>query len=113
MGSLQGPVVCPTIRAKQVGVYQVPTNISSMKDGMFRSKFWGYKGIRQQTTNAGILTRAISIRRLGTVHCTFSSSSNGSGFRAENFKENDGDYVNSSVTEAGRLCCDYNVFNAC
>lgn len=98
MGSLHGPVVCPTIRAKQVGVYQTPISVSLMKDAMFRSAFWGYKSVRQQSTNASMLTRPINIRRFGTVHCTFSSSSNGSGNRAE--KENDEDYVNSSVIEA-------------
>ncbi|KAL2892728.1 Bifunctional nuclease 1 [Bienertia sinuspersici] len=100
MGSLHGPVVCPTIRAKQGSVYQVPINVSLMKDAMFRSTFWGYKSVRQQSTNVGMITRSISIRRVGTIHCTFSSSSNGSGSRAENFKENDEDYVNSSVIEA-------------
>lgn len=103
MGSLHGPVVCPAIHSKQASVYQIPINVSSMKDDMFRSTFWGYKGVRQRTTNAGILTRPINIRRFGTVQCTFSSSSNGSDSRAENFKENDEDYVNSSVTEAGRI----------
>ncbi|XP_021735612.1 bifunctional nuclease 2-like isoform X2 [Chenopodium quinoa] len=98
MGSLHGPVVCPTIRAKQVGVYQAPISVSLMKDAMFRSAFWGYKSVRQRSTNASMLTRPINIRRFGTVHCTFSSSSNGSGNRAE--KENDEDYVNSSVIEA-------------
>lgn len=100
MGSLHGPVVCPTIRAKQVGVYQVPTNSSLMKNAMLRSTFWGYKSVRQRVSNAGMLASPTNIRRLGLVHCTFSSSSNGSGSRAENFKENDEDYVNSSVTEA-------------
>lgn len=103
MGSLHGPVVCPTIRAKQVGVYQVPTNSSLMKNAMLRSTFWGYKSVRQRVSNAGMLASPTNIRRLGLVHCTFSSSSNGSGSRAENFKENDEDYVNSSVTEAGRM----------
>ncbi|XLR08437.1 hypothetical protein S83_036375 [Arachis hypogaea] len=34
-----------------------------------------------------------------TVHCSFNSPSNGSGSTAENFDENDEDYVNSSVVE--------------
>ncbi|KAF1001776.1 hypothetical protein AG4045_000687 [Apium graveolens] len=34
------------------------------------------------------------------VKCSFSSSSNGNGSTAENFNENDADYVNSSVVEA-------------
>jgi hypothetical protein len=33
-----------------------------------------------------------------------SSSSDGNGSTAENFNENDEDYVNSSVVEAGRVC---------
>ncbi|KAI3854818.1 hypothetical protein MKX03_004211 [Papaver bracteatum] len=34
------------------------------------------------------------------VLCTFSSSSDGNGSTTENFNENDGEYVNSSVMEA-------------
>ncbi|CAO2835114.1 unnamed protein product [Amaranthus hypochondriacus] len=100
MGSLQGPVVCPSIRAKQVVVYQVPTNNALMKSAMIRSTFWGYNRLHQRTSKAGLLAGPMNIQRLGTVKCTFSSSSNGSGSRAENFKENDEDFVNTSVVEA-------------
>ena len=35
------------------------------------------------------------------VQCSFSSSSDDSGSMAENFSENDEEYVNSSVIEVG------------
>ena len=107
MGSLQGPVVCPSIRAKQVVVYQVPINNALMKSAMIKSTFWGYNHLRQRTSKTGLLARPMNIQRRGTVQCTYSSSSNGSGSRAENFKENDEDFVNSSVIEAGRILFDY------
>ncbi|XP_021736350.1 bifunctional nuclease 2-like isoform X1 [Chenopodium quinoa] len=96
MGSL-------AIRAKQVGVYQVPISFALMKDAMLRSVFWAYKSVSQRSTNVSVLTLPLNIRRLGTVHCTFSSSSNGSGSVTE--KENDEDYVNSSVIEAVEVKC--------
>lgn len=99
MGSLQGPVICPTVRAKQVSIYPVPANGPLMKASMLRSGIWGCKDVYRRRTSAGIVTRPFHVRRLGRVHCTFSSSSNGSS-RAENFNEKDEDYVNSTVIEA-------------
>ncbi|KAJ8429819.1 hypothetical protein Cgig2_004403 [Carnegiea gigantea] len=98
MGTLQGPVICPTLRAKQVSAHPVPINASFM--AMLKSGIRGSKNVFLRSTNAGIFKRPLHVRRIGTIRCTFSSSSNGSGSRAENFRENDEDYVNSSVTEA-------------
>lgn len=98
MGTLQGPVICPSLRAKQVSAHPVPINASLTT--MLKSGIWESKNVFLQSTNAGIFTRPLHIRRIGTIRCTFSSSSNGSGSRAENFKESDEDYVDSSVTEA-------------
>lgn len=98
MGTLQGPVICPTLRAKQVSARPVPINASLM--AMLKSGIRGSKNVFLRSTNAGIFTCPLHVRRIVTIRCTFSSSSNGSGSRAENFRENDEDYVNSSVTEA-------------
>lgn len=98
MGTLQGPVICPTLRAKQVSAHPVPINASLM--AMLKSGIRGSKNVFLRSTNAGIFTCPLHVRRIVTIRCTFSSSSNGSGSRAENFGENDEDYVNSSVTEA-------------
>lgn len=100
MGTMQGPVILPTIRAKQVSAHPVPVNGSLTRATMPKSGIWGAKDVLRRRINAGIFTRTVHIRKIGTVHCTFSSSSNGRGSRAENFKENDEDYVNSTVLEA-------------
>lgn len=103
MGSLQGPVICPTVRAKQVGLYTLPMIGPLAKARLLRSEFWGFKGIRGNITKAGSSSCQLSARKSRTIKCTFSSSSNGNGSMAENFNENDEDYVNSSVVEAGML----------
>ncbi|KAJ7957784.1 bifunctional nuclease 2-like [Quillaja saponaria] len=99
MASLQGPVVCPTLRAKQAGLYTLPMIVPA-KSRLFRSGFWGLKGINGIKTKAGILPYQINVRKGKTVNCRFNSSSDGSGSTAENFNEKDEDYVNSSVVEA-------------
>jgi hypothetical protein len=44
-----------------------------------------------------------SAKNSGHVCCAFSSSSNGNGYMAGKSNENDEDYVNSTVLEAGNL----------
>lgn len=97
MGSLQGPVVCPVVRAKQTGIYTVPlyTPLGNATK-LVRSGFWGFKG--NNGFNVANQTRRQTNKM---IRCTFSSSSNGNGSMAGNFNENDADYVNSSVVEAG------------
>ncbi|KAJ7966787.1 bifunctional nuclease 2-like [Quillaja saponaria] len=99
MASLQGPVVCPTVRAKQAGFNALPM-IGPVKSRLIRSEFWGLKGINGSKTKAGILPWKSNVWKCKTVHCRFNSSSDGSGSTAENFNEKDEDYVNSSVVEA-------------
>ncbi|KAK9742675.1 hypothetical protein RND81_03G190300 [Saponaria officinalis] len=100
MATLRGPVICPTVRAKHVGVYAVPINGPLARTSMLRSGFSGNVNGFRRNTNAGVCTRSRHTRRVGTIHCTFSSSSNGNGSKAENFSEKDEDYVDSSVIEA-------------
>ncbi|CAI9116800.1 OLC1v1018052C1 [Oldenlandia corymbosa var. corymbosa] len=92
MGSLQGPVICPVVRAKQSGGYAVPLRT---KARLGQSSFWGVKAI-----NNGASVPSQRVRAKNVIRCTFSSSSNGNGSMAGNFNENDADYVNSSVLEA-------------
>lgn len=90
MASLQGPVICPAaVRAKKVGVYTMPANGPLSKARLVRRELWGFKGIKGFRTKLG-----------GTVRCSLSSSSDGNESMADNFNENDEDYVNSSVVEA-------------
>ncbi|XAR61725.1 hypothetical protein NMG60_11016228 [Bertholletia excelsa] len=94
MGSLQGPVICPAVRAKQTAL---PVNGPLMKVRVLGSGFWGFKGNRSSRCN---VSQRQQMQQHNKVQCSFSSSSNGNGSMAENFNENDEDYVNSSVVEA-------------
>ncbi|XP_059634442.1 bifunctional nuclease 2 [Cornus florida] len=98
MGSLQGPVISPCIRGKQTGVYTLPVNAPLMKAIILRSGFWGYKGVNSDRVNN--MCHQMRVHKCRMVQCSFGSSSNGNGSMAENFSENDEDYVNSSVLEA-------------
>lgn len=98
MSSLQGPVVCPSVYRKQGGVHAVPAvNGSLTKAKILRSGIWGFRGVYSHRIHIHNQPRS------QTVTCTFSSSSNGNGSMAESFNENDSDYVNSSVVEAGKM----------
>lgn len=98
MASLQGPVICPVVRAKQTGL-AVPVNSPLLKAKLVRGGFLGRKGLRYGTNNVGYRQHSRKCRT--TTNCSFSSSSNGNGSKAGNSNENDADYVNSSVVEAG------------
>ncbi|KAB1221913.1 Bifunctional nuclease 1 [Morella rubra] len=98
MGSLQGPVMCPTVRAKQVGFYTLPMIGPLTKARLLRSEFWGFKKISYSKNKMGILSP--QLQKCSRVHCSFGSSSDGNGSPVENFNEKDDDYVNSSVIEA-------------
>ncbi|KAJ8641362.1 hypothetical protein MRB53_018056 [Persea americana] len=65
-----------------------------------RSGFWGCKGGCRSQVKVGVLSPQRQARVRRTILCSFSSSSNDNGSMAENFSENDEDYVNSSVVEA-------------
>ncbi|KAK4387503.1 Bifunctional nuclease 2 [Sesamum angolense] len=96
MASLQGPVVCPVVRAKQSGL-GVPVNSPLLKAKLIRSGLLGVKGLSCGRTYVG---HGRHLKKRNTTRCSFSSSSNGNGSTAENSNENDADYVNSSVVEA-------------
>lgn len=96
MGSLQGPVVCPALRAKQTVVKALPVNGPLTKAETRKIGFLGFRRINANDINVGRL----HVRKYKKVQCSFSSSSNGNGSMAENFNENNEDYVNSSVIEA-------------
>lgn len=93
MSSLQGPVICSLVCGKRRGT----VNSSIVKAKMLRSEFWGFNGISSWPVNVVLLPRSRASKFIG---CSFSSSSNDNGSMAENFNENDADYVNSSVVEA-------------
>ncbi|XP_022762198.1 bifunctional nuclease 1-like isoform X1 [Durio zibethinus] len=101
MVSLQGPVICPAVRSKQVGVCTLPVNGPFPRARLHRSDIWGYRGVTDGKSKARAISRQLKLRKCKTtVQCSFGSSSDGNGSMAENFNENDEDYVNSSVVEA-------------
>ncbi|MBA0565829.1 hypothetical protein Golob_010685 [Gossypium lobatum] len=97
MVSLQGPVICPSVHSKQVGVDTLMVNRPSPWARLLRSDIWGRTRVID-----GRKSHKLKIRYCKTmVHCSFSSSSDGSGSMAESFNEKDEDYVNSTVVESG------------
>lgn len=99
MSSVQGHVIFPVAaRAKQTKVQMPPTNGPLRKYKISRSGFWGVKGISCGKTNVGHRLRLHNVK---VVKCSFSSSSDGNGSMAENSNENEAEYVNCSVTDAG------------
>ncbi|KAI8031213.1 Bifunctional nuclease 2 [Camellia lanceoleosa] len=100
MGSLQGPIICLSVRAKQTGVHPLPVNGPLMKAKILRSGFWGIRGVNGTRIN---VCQQLCMQMYKKVQCSFSSSSNGNGSMVENFNENDEDYVNSSIVEVGVL----------
>ncbi|KAG9449724.1 hypothetical protein H6P81_009689 [Aristolochia fimbriata] len=100
MRALQAPVICPTMSVKEARLYSLSGNALRTRGGILRNGFWGSKG----RCGSQIKFKSLSLRHRRstdfTVRCSFSSSSNGNGSMAENFSENDEDYVNSSVVEA-------------
>ncbi|XP_022941089.1 bifunctional nuclease 1-like [Cucurbita moschata] len=100
MGSLQGPVVCPTFHAKQAGFCSLPIKRSLMAFSFRRGEFWGFTGINGLNAKFPAPSRKGCARKCTTVRCSFSSSSDDNGSTAENFNEKDEEYVESSVVEA-------------
>ncbi|KAJ9166045.1 hypothetical protein P3X46_020846 [Hevea brasiliensis] len=100
MASLQGPVICPAGRAKQAGIYTLPVNVPLVNARLIRNGLWRFKRIDGYKTKVGLFSPQLIAQGRYTVQCCLSSSSNGNGSTAENFNENDEDYVNSSIVEA-------------
>ncbi|CAH8313425.1 unnamed protein product [Eruca vesicaria subsp. sativa] len=86
MRSLQAPVVHPTIRPRQVAACALkPTLLLGQR-------------IKSRVT-LRLYPRGCCGGKSG-VKCVFSSHSDGNGSTAENFNENDEEYVDSSIVEA-------------
>ncbi|GER26552.1 bifunctional nuclease 1 [Striga asiatica] len=98
MASLQGPVICPVVHARQNQVHSVPFDSPFLKAKFVRNGLWGLKRLNVGHTNhVGYRKNS---RKCNMIRNSFSSSSDGNGSMAGNSNENDSDYVNSSVVEA-------------
>ncbi|CAH2036791.1 unnamed protein product [Thlaspi arvense] len=99
MRSLQAPIVCPNVRPRQMGVSASLVNCSVSKPRLLKNQFWGDQ-TRNVKPKVARVTLRLHLRRCKSIQCLFSSHSDGTGSTAENFNENDEDYVKSSVLEA-------------
>lgn len=105
MGTLQGPVTNYTyVKAKQVGGYPVLFTGPLMKANVIRNELWGFKGSFRNGIKVECFSRRNCVGNSRRIRCS-SSSSWDSGSMAENFNENDDEYVNSSIVEAGMKHC--------
>ncbi|ESQ34830.1 hypothetical protein EUTSA_v100082681mg, partial [Eutrema salsugineum] len=99
MRSLQAPIVCPSVSPRQSCVSASLVNCSVSKPRLLRNQFLGHRTRNVKSQNATVTVR-VHLRRFKSIQCLFSSHSDGTGSTAENFNENDEDYVKSSVLEA-------------
>lgn len=96
MATLQGlGICCLSAQAKLTGTYVLPIVSPLKKIKLHNGAFWGHRG------STIIDCHKQSSKGNKDVQCSFSSSSDGDGIMEENFSENDEEYVNSSVIEAG------------
>ncbi|KAG0498412.1 hypothetical protein HPP92_003103 [Vanilla planifolia] len=95
MGTIQGPIIYRHVACTMKVDTLMLTRVS-----LHRSGFWGYGTKSRAITGlTSSFSRSLE-RRVGTIHCTFRSSSDGNGNMAWNSNENNEDFVNSSVIEA-------------
>lgn len=105
MGILKGSVVCHTdaVCANYVGSSAPLINIHFAKARNLQSGFWGSScRLRTITRTYGRFLQPCK-KKLRSIQSSFSSSSDGNGSIAGNYSENDEEYINSSVIEAGNL----------
>lgn len=102
MAALQSPVICPSICVRQeMNVSAIPTRKSYLKNRFYGI---GNQDSCRATVFKANFVKLASQKGFLQVQCSSSMSSNdGSGSMAENFSENDDDYVNSSVIEAAEV----------
>ncbi|KAG0502629.1 hypothetical protein HPP92_002701 [Vanilla planifolia] len=100
MGTIQGPIIYRHVACAMKVDTLMLTRVS-----LHRSGFWGYRTKSRAITGlTSSFSRSLE-RRVGTIHCTFRSSSDGNGNMAWNSNENNEDFVNSSVIEAEFEVC--------
>ncbi|PKA64251.1 Bifunctional nuclease 2 [Apostasia shenzhenica] len=101
MGTLQGPVIYhPSICSKKSHASKILIGMPLTEAAVCGSRFWGQRSKYSAISRLGSPFLKPVQRKIRLVYCSLSSSSNGNGSMAENFGENDEDFVNSSVIEA-------------
>lgn len=99
--AMEGPILCRPVMQAKLPAALISNSLT--KSGQPGTAFSGavYK-YRNITTLLSPVSQPPA-KNFGPICCSFSSSSDGNGYMAGNFNENDEDYVNSSVLEAGNL----------
>ncbi|KQJ96268.1 hypothetical protein BRADI_3g22050v3 [Brachypodium distachyon] len=96
--AMEGPILCrPVMQAKLPAAL---ISNSLIKSGQLGTAFLGVVSKYRNITRLISPTFQPSAKNLGPICSSFSSSSDGNGYMAGNFNENDEDYVDSSVLEA-------------
>ncbi|KAL0905614.1 hypothetical protein M5K25_024047 [Dendrobium thyrsiflorum] len=101
MATLEGPIICqPALYAAHAKISAKLVKIPLKRVRNHRDGFLGYKGLHAGTVG-GLLSRRHFQWKSGRLLCSLRSSSDGNGSMPENFSENDAEFVNASVMEAG------------
>ncbi|CAM8922050.1 unnamed protein product [Rhodiola kirilowii] len=95
---LQGPVIFQTAVSAKQGVCIFPSVSNLVVAGTTGVAAWGLK--RRGLRNKLKVFNRPHLRKFTNPRCSLSPSSDGNGSMAGKFKENDEDYVNSSVVDA-------------
>jgi len=96
--AMEGPILCrPIIQARLPAAL---VNNSFIKSGQLGTAFLGAVSKYRNITRLVSPISQSSSKNFGPICRSFSSSSDGNGYMAGNFNENDEDYVNSTVLEA-------------
>ena len=99
--AMEGPILCRPIMQARLPAALV--NNSLIKSGQLGTAFLGAVSKYRNITRLVSPISQSSSKNFGPICRSFSSSSDGNGYMAGNFNENDEDYVNSTVLEAGNL----------
>lgn len=91
------------VLANHVASFAPLPNMNLAKARNFRSIFFGSYGRLKSITRTCELFVQPCEKKTWAVCCIFSSSSDGNGSLAGNFDENDEEFVNSTVIEAGKF----------
>jgi hypothetical protein len=106
MATLEGPALCrPVAHLKSL---RLPTATVFAGNHFSKrgSNFWGFT-CNYRSIDSVSFGKSIRNSKGLSICYSFSSSSDDNGSMAGNFSERDGDYVDSSVMEAGNFCFPY------
>ena len=101
--AMEGPILCRSIMQATLPATLISNSL--IKSGQLGAPFLGAMSKYRNITRLFSPISLSPARNFGPIFCSFSSSSDSDGYMAGNFNENDEDYVNSTVMEAGNSFC--------